>query len=47
VQTGECLKTFKGHLGPVFSVSFLNDNNFVISGSSDNTLKLWNMQTGE
>jgi WD40 repeat protein len=29
------------------AVSFSKDNKFVVSGSWDNTLKLWNVQTGE
>jgi WD40 repeat protein len=29
------------------SVSFSGDNRFVISGSKDKTLKLWNVSTGE
>ncbi len=31
----------------VMSVSFSNDDKFIISGSQDDYLKLWNVQTGE
>ncbi len=34
-------KTFKGHSSDVYSVSFSNDEKFIASGSSDNTVKIW------
>jgi WD40 repeat protein len=46
-ESGECVKTFKGHTSIINSVSFSKDDKFVISGSADCTLKLWNVQTGE
>jgi WD40 repeat protein len=47
IQTGKCVKIFIGHLDTVFSVSYLNEDKFIISGSLDKNLKLWNVQTGE
>jgi WD40 repeat protein len=43
----ECVRTFEENNCPFNSVSLSNDNNFLISGSNDKTLKLWNVQTGE
>eukprot|EP01027_Heterolobosea_sp_BB2_P009061 GEZU01013406.1.p1 GENE.GEZU01013406.1~~GEZU01013406.1.p1 ORF type:complete len:568 (+),score=81.26 GEZU01013406.1:190-1893(+) len=40
-------KTFKGHKENVKCVTFVGDSgNFIASGSSDNTVRLWNSQTG-
>jgi hypothetical protein len=47
IDTGECLRTFKGHTKKVNSVSFSHDGKFALSGSGDNTLKLWDIDTGE
>ena len=33
--------TFKGHTSSIYSVSQLKDGN-IISGSADNTIKIWN-----
>jgi WD40 repeat protein len=41
----ECIKTFTDHSGPVKSVAFSPDGNMAISGSSDNSLKIWDMST--
>lgn len=41
------LKTFeKGHRDQVFCVAFTKDGKFIASGSSDRTLKLWNVADG-
>jgi WD40 repeat protein len=47
VSTGEVLKTFIGHTSAVNSINLSNENNFLISGSNDKTLKLWDVKTGE
>ncbi|QIR41002.1 hypothetical protein HCG51_32855 [Tolypothrix sp. PCC 7910] len=39
--------TLNGHSDTVNAVAFTPDGKYVISGSSDNTLKVWNWQTGE
>ena len=36
-----CLKTLKGHSSFVNSVAFSPDGTKIISGSSDNTIKIW------
>ncbi|BAY65252.1 protein kinase [Calothrix brevissima NIES-22] len=40
-------KTLKGHSNPVDSVAISPDGNTLASGSWDNTIKLWNLATGE
>lgn len=46
IQTGGVIRTFKGHTGPVYSVSISPDCTTLASGS-DETIFLWNIQTGE
>ena len=40
------IRTFKGHSGDVTSVAFSPDGRYALSGSSDKTLKLWEVSTG-
>ena len=40
------LNRLKGHQGPVYTVAFSPDGRFIISGATDNTIKLWN-RTGQ
>ena len=51
-QTGECLRTYKGHLGWsgntfINAVSYHPDGSRLISGSNDKMIKEWDTQTGE
>jgi WD40 repeat protein/serine/threonine protein kinase len=39
--------TFRGHTATVWSVGFSPDGKRLVSGSSDNTLKVWDAQTGQ
>jgi WD40 repeat protein len=39
--------TLSGHNGSVYSVSFSNDGKTLASGGWDNTIKLWNVETGQ
>jgi WD40 repeat protein/serine/threonine protein kinase len=41
VATGQCVCSFEGHAGAVTLVCLSADGRFALSGSSDNTLKLW------
>jgi WD40 repeat protein/serine/threonine protein kinase len=45
--TGECLRTFKGHAGWVTSACLSSDNRYVVSTSSDKTLRLWDVDKSQ
>ncbi|MEE1094103.1 MAG: hypothetical protein U0L08_04130, partial [Bacteroidales bacterium] len=47
VSKFKCLKTMKGHLGDVYSVAYSTDGTKIISGSVDNTIKIWDANTGK
>jgi len=44
--TGSQTATFSGHTDEVKSVTFSSDGKSLVSGSSDKTVKLWDVQTG-
>ena len=46
VESGNCIRTFKGHTKHVMSVTFSPDGTRVLTGSFDNTAKLWDAATG-
>ena len=39
------IRNFEGHTNVVSSVAFSPDSKYIISGSSDNTIKLWDLET--
>ncbi len=41
------IKTFKGHLGDVHSVAFSPNGLYAVSGSSDKTIILWEVESGK
>ena len=43
---GEPVCTLRGHSGPVYSVAYSPDGKHIVSGSFDNTVKVWDSQTG-
>ncbi|MBD2207657.1 hypothetical protein H6G15_34920, partial [Calothrix sp. FACHB-168] len=43
---GRLIRTLSGHSDSVRAIAVTADGQRVISGSSDNTLKIWNLQTG-
>ncbi|NUQ66363.1 MAG: serine/threonine protein kinase, partial [Pirellulales bacterium] len=43
ISTGRCVRTFEGHAGGVTSVCLSADARWALSGSSDNTLRLWEL----
>ena len=45
-NTGE-IQAFNGHSGMTHTVEFSDDGRFLISGSHDNTVRVWNAATGE
>ena len=46
VQMSLEVNLLQGHEGPVMSVAFSPNGQHIISGSHDNTVRLWNAQTG-
>ena len=42
-----CLKTLQGHAGAVWSVAFSPDGKTLASGSSDQTVHLWEVSSGQ
>nr|VFK54837.1 MAG: WD40 repeat [Candidatus Kentron sp. TUN]VFK59935.1 MAG: WD40 repeat [Candidatus Kentron sp. TUN] len=46
IQTGEMIRTFKGHSEVIWSVTFSPDGRRLLSGSRDKTLKLWDVASG-
>ena len=47
LKTGQCLKIFQGHTATIWSLAFSSDNLTLVSGSEDETIRLWNLKTGE
>ncbi|MBA0719890.1 hypothetical protein Golax_007537, partial [Gossypium laxum] len=45
-DNGERLGTYRGHNGAVWSCDVSRDSTRLITGSADQTVKLWNVQTG-
>ena len=37
------MATFRGHVAPVYQVSFSADSRLLVSGSKDSTLKVWDI----
>ncbi|MTJ40871.1 WD40 repeat domain-containing protein, partial [Dolichospermum sp. UHCC 0406] len=44
---GRLLRTLSGHSSSVYAVAVTADGKRLISGSWDNTVKVWNLETGE
>ncbi|MEE0938045.1 MAG: hypothetical protein UIG52_08455, partial [Bacteroidales bacterium] len=47
VTNFRCLKTLTGHSHYVWSVAYSPDGTKIISGSPDNTIKIWDANTGQ
>ncbi|MCL1469327.1 WD40 repeat domain-containing protein [Argonema antarcticum] len=47
LETGETIRTLKGHTGPVFSVAISSNGQTLASASEDKTVRLWHLETGE
>ena len=45
--SGEQVCTLTGHSGYVRSVAYSPDGKHLVSGSNDNTVKVWDSQTGK
>ena len=46
-QTGERLGSFDGHNGAVFDLAVDSKSKHLLTGSGDNTARLWSVETGE
>lgn len=46
-SNGERLGTYSGHQGAVWTVDVSPNGILLATGAADNTIKLWNIQTGE
>lgn len=42
-HTGKLIRSFRGHLGLVSSVAFSPDGKYLVSGSRDHTVKVWDL----
>uniref|UniRef100_H3A6Q8 WD40 repeat-containing protein SMU1 n=1 Tax=Latimeria chalumnae TaxID=7897 RepID=H3A6Q8_LATCH len=47
LKSGKTLKEFRGHSSFVNEATFTQDGHYIISASSDGTVKIWNMKTTE
>ncbi|MFM6265242.1 MAG: WD40 repeat domain-containing protein, partial [Dolichospermum sp.] len=45
LEIGQEKLTFKGHSAPVRAITITPDGETVISGSSDKTIKTWDLRT--
>ena len=47
VVLGQVLKVLEGHTDSVEAVAISTDGAKIVSGSWDNTVRVWSMETGE
>ena len=47
LSSGKCLKTLKGHSNYVFCCNFNPQSNLVVSGSFDESVRIWDVRTGK
>nr|RNJ67003.1 MAG: hypothetical protein EDM05_22800 [Leptolyngbya sp. IPPAS B-1204] len=47
IKTGDILRTFLGHTDQVLSIKFTPDSSCLISGSADETIRIWSVETGQ
>ena len=40
------MRVIRGHSGPVYSVAFSPDGKWIVSGSGDKLVKIWDAATG-
>ncbi|CAD6444726.1 3f01e09e-0372-41c3-ac7e-2cebb502f05e [Sclerotinia trifoliorum] len=46
-ESSRCIKTFEGHKKFALSATFTPDGKWILSGSKDNEIQFWNVETGE
>lgn len=44
IKDVKCIKTLEGHTKGVRSVAFSPDGKHIVSGSNDNTIKIWEIE---
>ncbi|HEX3052179.1 MAG TPA: hypothetical protein VHP83_16085 [Aggregatilineaceae bacterium] len=47
VHTGEIVRVFEGHTGPITDWDFSDDGTRLVTGSDDQTVRIWDTATGE
>jgi len=47
LSTAKCLKTLKGHSNYVFCCNFNPQSNLIVSGSFDESVRIWDVRTGK
>jgi WD40 repeat protein len=47
MATKRILSTFEGHEKSLLSLEFSSDARRILSGSSDNTVRIWDMETAQ
>lgn len=46
-ETGERIGTYEGHSGAVYGLDVTRDSKFLLTGSADNTVRVWDTVTGK
>ncbi len=46
-HTGEHLRTFTGHTGSIWAIAIASDEQWIATGSFDQTVKIWDAHTGD
>ena len=44
---GQVIKVLEGHTRSVLAVAISTDGSKIVSGSADNTVRVWSMETGQ
>jgi WD40 repeat protein len=46
LETGDCLKTFSGHIGAILCMGIDAQGKILFTGSGDNSIRAWDIQRG-
>ena len=47
VETAECIRTYRGHIGQVHEVRFLPDGKRMVSCGEDRTVRVWDIESAK